>query len=49
MEEANLIPDIERLVKAQDDVELVKNVALVNGQSFNYRINAYEYGRSLAS
>jgi hypothetical protein len=47
MEEANLIPDIERLVKAQDDVELVKNVALVNGQSFNYRINAYEYGRSL--
>lgn len=46
-ESVNVIPDLERLIKAQQDVELVKTVNLINGQSFNYQIEAHEDGRVL--
>ena len=47
MEDNNMISDIERLVKAQNDVDLVKEVALVNGQSFDYEVDSNENGRQL--
>ena len=36
------IHDLERLIKAQQDVALVKTVSLVNGQSYNFNIEANE-------
>ena len=44
----NTIPDIERLVKAQNDAPLIKEaVALVNGQHFDYRVKSDSNGRTL--
>jgi hypothetical protein len=48
VEAINTIPDIERLVKAQNAAPLIESdVALVNGQHFDYRIKSDNFGRTL--
>jgi hypothetical protein len=48
LEDSKTILEIERLVKAQDDVSLTANsIQLVNGTKLDYRINSGPNGRTL--
>ena len=47
MEESKTILEVERLVKAQGEVELTKSITLAGGLSYDYKIKATNQGREL--
>ena len=47
MEDSKIVIEIERLVKAQDEVQLVQPYELQCGKAFDYRIKCDQYGRTL--